>query len=86
MSLEYARYKTELDSYSRSVLVRYTWSISMTLIALLIGLVVIALLCWLVKTYMPGPFQTPALVILITIAIIWVLVSFFPAIGNVRVR
>jgi len=57
----------------------------MTLVALLIGVVVIALLCWLVKMYMPAPFQTPALVILIVIGIIWVLVSMFPAVGEMRI-
>lgn len=57
----------------------------MTIIALLIGILVIGLLCWLVNLYMPAPFKTPALVLLIVIAIIWVLVAMFPAVTNMRV-
>jgi len=58
----------------------------MTLVGLLIGLVVLALLLWLVKMYLPAPFTTPALVVIVVIAIIWVLVSFFPSVSEMRVR
>jgi hypothetical protein len=58
----------------------------MTLVGLLIGLVVLALLLWLVKTYLPAPFTTPALVVLIVIGIVWVLVSFFPSVSEMKVK
>lgn len=58
----------------------------MTLLGLLVGIVVILFACWLVKTYLPGPWQTIALVVIVFLALGWLATIFFPNVLSLRVR
>ncbi len=57
----------------------------MSIIAILVAIVVLVFCCWLVATYMPAPFKTPVLVVVVLIAVIWLLSLLFPALTAVRV-
>ena len=58
----------------------------MTLFGLLIAILVIVFALWLVKNYMPAPFQTPTLVIVVVLALIFLVFTFWPGAANVRIR
>lgn len=58
----------------------------MTLLSLVVACLVIVLVLWLVKTYMPAPWQTPTLAIVVVLAIIFLIVSFWPAAANIKVK
>jgi hypothetical protein len=57
----------------------------MSLVTVLVVILVLVLVCWLVKTYMPPPFATPALVVLCFLAIIWAILVLFPVAGRLRI-
>lgn len=58
----------------------------MTIAGLIIGLCIILLMCWLVQTYLPVPWKTPVLVIIVILALVWLASAFFPSIGATRIR
>lgn len=58
----------------------------MTVIGLLIVICVVLFCLWLVQTYMPAPWKTPTLVVLVLLAVVFCIVTIFPGAANVRVR
>ena len=58
----------------------------MTLIGLVVAICLILVICWLVKMYMPQPWQTPVLVIVVLLAVLFLLAQLWPNVANMRVR
>ena len=58
----------------------------MTLLGFLLAIAVIVFALWLVKNYMPAPWQTPTLVIVVLLALVFLIVTFWPGAANVRIR
>lgn len=57
----------------------------MTLISLLIAVCVLVFALWLVRTYMPAPWQTPLLALIVVVALVLLLLTFAPGVANLRV-
>jgi len=57
----------------------------MTLIALLITVAVIVGICWLIQTYMPAPWKTPLLAVVVLIAVVYLVAMLWPAAARTRV-
>lgn len=58
----------------------------MTLLGLIVAISLILIILWIVKTYMPQPWQTPTLVIVVILAVVFVLVQLWPGAASMRVR
>jgi len=58
----------------------------MTLLGLIVAICIILLVLWIVKMYMPQPWQTPTLVIVVLLAILFLIAQLWPAAANMRVR
>lgn len=57
----------------------------MSIIALVVTLCVILLMLWLVNTYMPLPWKTLLLAIVVLMAVVWLALFLFPGITGMRV-
>jgi len=58
----------------------------MTLLELVVAICIILLVLWIVKMYMPQPWQTPTLVIVVILAVVFLLAQLWPGAANMRVR
>ncbi|HKA65461.1 MAG TPA: hypothetical protein VKD00_07050 [Methyloceanibacter sp.] len=58
----------------------------MTLFGLIVAICIILLVLWIVKMYMPQPWQTPTLVIVVLLGILFLLAQLWPAAANMKVR
>jgi len=58
----------------------------MTLLGLLIAVAIIILALWIVQTYMPPPWKTPTLVIVVVLALCFLVYALWPGAATVRVR
>lgn len=57
----------------------------MSIVALVVTLCVIILMLWLVQTFMPLPWKTPVLVIVVLLALLWLITLLFPSLSAFRV-
>lgn len=57
----------------------------MTLIGLLIGICVILFACWLANSFMPAPWKTPVLVVIVLLALVWLVSLFLPNVASMRI-
>lgn len=57
----------------------------MTILGIVVAICVILFALWLVQTYVSAPWQTPLLLIIVVVALIGIVVTFFPAVGSMRV-
>lgn len=58
----------------------------MTLLGLLIGVLVIVFALWLVQTFLPAPYKTPVLVIVVVLALVWVASLLWPGLTSARIH
>jgi hypothetical protein len=58
----------------------------MTLMGLIVVIAIIILILWMVQTYMPPPWKTPILAIVVLLALIFLIVSVWPGAANIRIR
>ena len=58
----------------------------MTLLGLVVAICIILLILWIVKLYMPQPWQTPVLVIVVLLAVVFLLAQLWPGAANTRIR
>lgn len=57
----------------------------MTLLTLIVGICVLLFALYLVRTFLPAPWQTPLLVIIVILALVWLATIFAPGITSLRV-
>lgn len=57
----------------------------MSIVALVVTLCVILLMLWLVQNYMPLPWKTPVLVIVVLLALLWLVTLMFPGVAGLRI-
>lgn len=53
---------------------------------LVIAVAIIILMLWIAKTWLPQPWQTPIMVILVLVALAFLITTLFPGAASVRVR
>ena len=58
----------------------------MTLLGLVVAICLILIVLWIVKTYMPQPYQTPTLIVVVLLAVVFILVQLWPGAASMRVR
>jgi hypothetical protein len=56
-----------------------------TLLGFLLVCAVIIFALWLVRTYMPAPWQTPTLVVVVILALVFLIYSFWPGAAAIRI-
>lgn len=50
----------------------------MTIVGLIVAILLIVFALWIVSTYLPAPFKTPVLVIIVVLALLWVVMLLIP--------
>lgn len=58
----------------------------MTILSLLVAVAIIVFALWLVQTYLPAPWKTPVLVIIVLLALVFLLTQFFPGAATTKVK
>lgn len=57
----------------------------MSIITLVVGICVILFACWLASSYMPAPWKTPTLVVIVLLGLFWLATIFVPGLSSMRV-
>ena len=57
----------------------------MSIVALVVTVCVIIFALWLVQTFLPAPWKTPVLVIVVLLALLWLVTLMFPGVAGLRV-
>lgn len=57
----------------------------MSILGIIVAIVLIVFALWLIQTYLPVPFKTPALLIVVVLALIWIASVLWPGLTNARV-
>ncbi len=54
----------------------------MSIIALIIAASLILFALYLVQSFIPAPWKTPLLIVIVVVALVWILSLFVPSIAN----
>lgn len=57
----------------------------MSILGIIIAIVLICFALWLVQTYLPAPWKTPALLIIVVLALVWIVSVLWPGLTAARV-
>ena len=57
----------------------------MSIVALVVTICVIVFALWLVQTFLPAPWRTPLLVIIVILALVWLATLLFPGLTSARI-
>lgn len=57
----------------------------MSLLTLLVGICIFLFALYLVKSFMPQPWATPTLVVIVLLALIWLAQAFVPGLSAIRI-
>jgi len=58
----------------------------MSILSIIIGIVLIVFALYLVSTYVNAPWKTPALLVIVLLALIWIASFFVPGLMTARIR
>lgn len=57
----------------------------MSILGIIIAIVLIVFALWLIQTYLPAPWKTPALLIVVVLALVWIAMVLWPGLSTARV-
>lgn len=58
----------------------------MSVLGLLLAIVLIVFALYIVQTFLPAPWKTPVLVLVVIVALVWVLSILVPGLTSARIR
>lgn len=58
----------------------------MSILGIVVVICLIIFALWLVRTYIQAPYQQPAIVLIVVLALIWIVWLLFPGLTTARVR
>jgi hypothetical protein len=58
----------------------------MTLLGLIVAIAIIICMFWITRTFMPQPWQTPVMVILVLVALAFLIYALWPGAATMRIH